>query len=136
MKATDGGGGGGGGNDGGSGGGSDSGGSAGLGVCRRVLLDAGRLPPPGKRTVLELQGHSIAIFGTPDGWHALADSCPHQGASLAGGRVEGGAVQCPAHGLRFDLVTGCLRNAPALKAVVYPLEPHPDGMLIVLPGKE
>jgi len=116
--------------------GGDGGGSAGPGACRRVLLDPARLPPPGKRTVLELQGHSIAIFGTPDGWHALADSCPHQGASLAGGKVEGGAVQCPAHGLRFDLATGCLRNAPALKAVVYPIEPYPDGIVIVLPGKE
>lgn len=106
------------------------------GVCRRVRLDPARLPPPGKRAVLQLQGHSIAVFGTPDGWHALADSCPHQGASLAGGKVEGGAVQCPAHGLRFDLATGCLRNAPALKAVVYPIEPHPDGIYIVLPGKE
>lgn len=103
---------------------------------RRVLLDPARLPPPGMRTVLQVEGHGIAIFGTPDGWHAIADSCPHQGASLAGGKVEGGAVQCPAHGLRFNLVSGCLRNAPALKVAVYPIDISPDGIYIVLPGKD
>lgn len=101
-----------------------------------MVLDPARLPPPGKRTVLQIAGHSIAVFGMDHGWSALADSCPHQGASLAGGKVQDGAVQCPAHGLRFDLATGCLRNAPALKAVVYPIESGPDGAVIVLPGKD
>ena len=104
--------------------------------ARRVALDPARLPAVGQRVVLHLEGHSIAFFGTADGWRAIADSCPHQGASLAGGKVEGGAVQCPAHGLRFDLATGCLRNAPALKVAVYPIETGPDGHCIVLPAKE
>lgn len=33
---------------------------------------------------------------------ALADRCPHRHAPLSGGRVEGGMIQCPYHGWRFD----------------------------------
>lgn len=105
-------------------------------ASRRVPLDPACLPPPGIHAVLQLQGYSIAIFGMDDGWRAIADSCPHQGASLAGGKLEDGAVQCPAHGLRFDLATGCLRNAPALRVAVYPIEMGPDGITIALPCKE
>lgn len=32
--------------------------------------------------------------------------CPHQGQSLAQGEIEEGVVTCPAHGSRFDLLTG------------------------------
>lgn len=102
----------------------------------RIALDPECLPLPGMRTVLNLHGHSIAIFGMQDGWRAIADSCPHQGASLAGGKVQDGAVQCPAHGLRFDLATGCLRQAPGLRVAVYPITTGPQGVTIGLPGKD
>lgn len=101
--------------------------------CLRVALEPSTLPPPGGRKVLTLHGHSIALFASGGAYHAIADSCPHQGASLAGGKVQDGAVQCPAHGLRFDLATGCLRNAPALRVAVYPIETGPDGIHVVLP---
>ena len=33
-------------------------------------------------------------------------TCPHKGVSLGRGEVEEGVVTCPAHGSRFDLLTG------------------------------
>jgi 3-phenylpropionate/trans-cinnamate dioxygenase ferredoxin subunit len=101
----------------------------------RVLLEPPMLPPAGGRKVLSLRGHSIALFEAGGSYRAIADSCPHQGASLAGGTVQDGAVQCPAHGLRFDLATGCLRNAPALRVAVYPIETGPDGVHLILPDQ-
>ena len=57
-------------------------------------LDAG-LPP-----------RSVLLLHTQAGLFALDNSCPHQGAALAGGKLDGPLLSCPAHGLRFDIRTG------------------------------
>src|SRR5215211_7680106 len=36
------------------------------------------------------------------------DVCIHRGAPLSGGRVEGDALVCPYHGLRFDGTGRCV----------------------------
>jgi len=48
----------------------------------------------------------LAAMRAGDTVHVLSATCPHQGASLAGGRVAGGKLYCPAHGLGFDLHSG------------------------------
>ena len=56
--------------------------------------------------------HEIALFRAEGTVHAIADSCPHNGASLATGQLEGTTMEkCRAHGLRFDITTGCPRGA-------------------------
>jgi len=95
-----------------------------------------RLPAPGGRVLLRLEGRCVVLFRVEDEYLAIDDSCPHQGASLSGGRVEGGAVQCPAHGLRFDLRSGCLHNAPQLRVSVYPIDIQQDRVFIRLPDQE
>ena len=57
------------------------------------------------RTVL-LGSRRVAVFRTPDGFHALAAACPHAGGPLADGLVADNCVTCPLHGRRFDLQTG------------------------------
>jgi len=61
----------------------------------------------------EGQGRSFAVGGTMVGvflsqgrYLAINDFCPHMGASLADGYVEGDAVSCPWHAWRFSLVDG------------------------------
>lgn len=49
--------------------------------------------------------------------HCLDGRCPQDGAHLAGGLVEGGAVECPMEGCRYDLATGAPRGGPARGAV-------------------
>ena len=39
---------------------------------------------------------------------AWRDRCPHAGAPLSHGRIEGDVVTCPWHAWRIDLVTGCV----------------------------
>lgn len=82
----------------------------------------------GTRRLLRADGHEIALFCVGERVHALADSCPHQGASLVTGKLDGGAVSCRAHGLRFDLTTGCMRGAPGFGVRVYPIRIH-DGQV-------
>lgn len=53
-----------------------------------------------------VESEQLAVVRVGDAVHALSDACPHQGASLAAGRVASGKLHCPAHGLGFDLRTG------------------------------
>lgn len=76
----------------------------------QTVAPATALEPYGK-TLITHGGHDIAIFRQGETLYALADSCPHSGASLCVGRVEGGHVKCPAHGLRFRLADGLLAGS-------------------------
>ena len=66
-------------------------------------------------------GRTIALFKVDGAIHAVDDSCPHAGSSLAGGKLEGAFVQCPGHGLSFDVRTGQMRGGSGLCAKTYPV---------------
>ncbi len=98
----------------------------------RYQVPAVAVPAAGQRALLEPEGHSIALFNIDGQFYAIADSCPHQGASLSGGQLQGRVVQCCAHGLRFDLVSGYLLNSDKLKVTTYPVEKDDDRLYIVI----
>ena len=72
------------------------------------LVKVGRLDDfrEGRGAAVRLDDKRVAIFKIGGRLHAIQDSCPHMGASLADGRVEQGAVVCHWHGWRFDLKSG------------------------------
>jgi 3-phenylpropionate/trans-cinnamate dioxygenase ferredoxin subunit len=86
-------------------------------------VDAGSVGelPDGSRRLLRTGGCEIALFNVHDRVYALDDSCPHQGSSLVVGKLEGTTVTCRAHGLRFDLATGCMRSSLPLRVRTYPV---------------
>lgn len=55
----------------------------------------------------------VAVYRVDGQLHAIADRCPHAGAALSGGEVEGTVVTCPGHGSRFDIRTGERLRGPA-----------------------
>jgi 3-phenylpropionate/trans-cinnamate dioxygenase ferredoxin component len=75
-------------------------------------------------------GHEIALFRIQGTVHAIADSCPHNGASLATGLLEGTTIKCRAHGMRFDITTGCPRAAGGFALRTYRTRVH-DGRVEV-----
>ncbi len=75
----------------------------------------------GQRTLVNIDGHSIAVFNVDGSVYAIDDRCPHTGSSLACGKLNGLTVQCPAHGLKFKLDTGCMIYTDALKVRTYPV---------------
>ena len=81
-------------------------------------LPQASIPEPGQRTLLRLHGKTIAVFNVDDTLYAIDDSCPHAGGSLLSGKLNGRMLQCPAHGLKFDLATGCMRSG-GLAATTY-----------------
>ncbi|WP_339729998.1 non-heme iron oxygenase ferredoxin subunit [uncultured Gimesia sp.] len=52
-----------------------------------------------------------------DQYLAIEDVCTHDGQPLTNGCIEDGAIVCPRHGARFDLVTGKALCMPATKPV-------------------
>ena len=48
---------------------------------------------------------------------ALDAHCPHRGAPMAEGRVDGDTITCPWHGSQFHLPDGALLRGPAVTAL-------------------
>ena len=83
----------------------------------------------GGRWFARREGREIALFRVRGQVYAIEDSCPHAGASLASAELEGTSISCRAHGLKFDLRTGCQRGG-GLTARTYPMREQ-DGRLQV-----
>ena len=81
--------------------------------------------------LLRVDGKRLVLARTATGYVAFDDACGHEGASLAGGTMICGTVQCPWHGSQFDTRTGCVKAGPATKRLtVYPVE-ESDGVVRV-----
>ncbi|MES2150672.1 MAG: Rieske 2Fe-2S domain-containing protein [Pseudomonadota bacterium] len=105
-------------------------------MSRRVELSTAQLPPEGGRALLRIDGHCLALFEVAGSFHAIEDSCPHQGASLCGGKLVGRTIQCLAHGLRFDLASGYLLNSTQLRVTTYPIEVEQGRVFLNLPDPD
>jgi phenylpropionate dioxygenase-like ring-hydroxylating dioxygenase large terminal subunit len=57
----------------------------------------------GAPLALALLGEELVLWRDAQGVaRAFTDRCPHRGARLSMGRVEGGELECPYHGWRFE----------------------------------
>ncbi|WP_460125167.1 Rieske (2Fe-2S) protein [Pseudomonas sp. S2_C03] len=101
-------------------------------MTRRIPVPAGKYPQAGGRALFEFEDKSLALFNVDGQLFVIDDSCPHQGASLCGGRLDGQVIQCCAHGLRFDLRSGYLLNSNLVKVNNYPVEIIDDQAFIIL----
>jgi 3-phenylpropionate/trans-cinnamate dioxygenase ferredoxin component len=79
---------------------------------------------------ITVRGTEIAVFKCEGRLHATQNWCPHAGAALSAGTVEGGAVVCPAHGYRFDLRTGACATDGQLRLKTYRLVPDGPGFTV------
>jgi nitrite reductase (NADH) small subunit/3-phenylpropionate/trans-cinnamate dioxygenase ferredoxin subunit len=84
-------------------------------VCRVTDLR------PGEGRTVEVGGKLVAVFCEGGRYYAIDDVCPHMGASLGGGHVEGGVVTCPWHAWRFRLADGAWADYPRIKIGCYPV---------------
>jgi 3-phenylpropionate/trans-cinnamate dioxygenase ferredoxin component len=80
--------------------------------------------PAGARRLVRTAGLEIALFNVHGNYHAIEDSCPHAGSSLGAGKLDGTTVTCRAHGLRFDLTTGCMRGVSGMRIRTFPVRVH------------
>ncbi|MCP4246680.1 MAG: Rieske 2Fe-2S domain-containing protein [bacterium] len=69
----------------------------------------------GKATSVSIEDHALVVFHLkdPERFIVADGCCPHAGADLAAGRVDGNLVTCPWHAWSFDLDTGrCITGQP------------------------
>ena len=60
---------------------------------------------------VELMGEKLVLFRDDNENFGLLDrQCPHRGADLCFGRLEGGGIRCPFHGWLFDVNGACLEQ--------------------------
>ena len=67
----------------------------------------------GEMRAFDVAGVQVTVANVNGQFHALDDTCTHQGCSLASGELEGITVTCPCHGSRFDVTTGQVLRGPA-----------------------
>jgi len=117
---------------------------------RNREIEAGRADeiPLGGRKIVEIDHLSIGIFHLRDGFHAVRNQCPHQGAELCKGSIhgthrpsdvgefepalDGRVLRCPWHGWEFDIVTGKGLYNEKDRVLAYEVRVHDDGRLTVL----
>lgn len=62
---------------------------------------------------VKLGERKIAIFKDGEDVLAIDDTCTHLDAPLSEGKVWGGKIICPWHGVQFNLRTGAASGPPA-----------------------
>ncbi len=91
--------------------------------------------PPGSGMVAEAKGMRIAVFNVGGRFHAIEDTCSHQGGPLSEGTLDGQVVTCPWHGARFDVTTGAVLSLPARRGVAtYPVRVSGPDLLVDIPA--
>ena len=105
-------------------------------TMRQIVIPAFNVPARGARSQLRIEGHSIVLFNVQGTLYAIGDTCPHAGASLANAKIDGRTVQCRAHGLRFDLLTGCMTTGRGLSVKTYAIEMRDGQAYLTLPQSD
>ncbi len=82
------------------------------------LIELSALPKGRGRRVCKA-GLDLAVFRIGDAVYAIDDSCPHAGAPLSNGKLQGTRITCPAHGLKFSLDRACPPSALTLEVKKY-----------------
>ena len=92
--------------------------------------------PPGTASVFTIEGRSVACFNVDGAVHAIDDTCPHAGGSLGTSKLEGTIVTCRAHGMKFDVATGCFAGSSAFGVASYPVKVADGKVLVAISSTE
>ena len=100
----------------------------------------------------ELGGRPVGVVRTPDGFRAVRNRCPHQGAAICAGRVTGTwrsrgpqqyeydgdarIVICPWHRWEFALEDGAsVAEVTNKRLVTYGVEVEGDDVYVLMKGR-
>ena len=101
-------------------------------MTARFQVPQEKISTSGARAFLKVDEKFLVLFNINEQFYAIDDSCPHQGASLFSGKLEGKSLQCCAHGLKFDLESGYMLNSTHLKMTSYLVEVIESDVFIVM----
>ncbi len=92
--------------------------------------------PEGEGRAYPVNGRMVAVFNRGSEYCAIDDFCPHMGASLAGGWVEGNVVTCPWHAWRFNVCDGTWCDNPRIKIDSFEVRVEGDEIQVRVPVRE
>jgi nitrite reductase/ring-hydroxylating ferredoxin subunit len=82
--------------------------------------------------VFQVNGHTLAVFNTPEGLFAVDNRCPHMGFPLDKGTIKDGILTCHWHHARFDLASGGAFDLFADDVMAYPVVVEGEDVFIDL----
>ncbi len=86
--------------------------------------------PMGAGKMIEVAELDIALFNYNGQFYAISDMCPHRGASLADGFLDGGKVFCPWHCFDFNLKTGACEMVSSLCVQAYEVKVEGEDIFV------
>jgi nitrite reductase (NADH) small subunit/3-phenylpropionate/trans-cinnamate dioxygenase ferredoxin subunit len=90
--------------------------------------------PEGTGSAVAVGDRLVAIFNLGGGrYTAIDDLCPHMGASLAAGHLEGEIVICPWHAWRFRVTDGTWCDNPRIKTQAFETRVVGDDIQVLVP---
>lgn len=88
--------------------------------------------PPGRGTVVTVEGKDVALFNVDGTFYAIEDVCLHQGMSLGSSKLEGKIVTCRGHGWKYDVTTGSTHPVPGIGVAAYPVKVVEGKILVAI----
>lgn len=89
--------------------------------------------PPGTLSLGSVGGSFVLLANVDGQIYATSGICPHAGAALNYGRLDGPEVECPLHGAVFDVTDGEVVMGPAPFGLIpYPVKVEGDEIFVDL----
>jgi apoptosis-inducing factor 3 len=90
----------------------------------------------GQMKAFTIADHKILLTRINGKLHAFGETCPHYGAPLEEGILNGTRIVCPWHHASYDATTGDVLEPPSLDALpVYQLKISGDDVIVALPDE-
>ena len=91
--------------------------------------------PEGQGRAFAVGKVMVAVFQVEGRFYAIDDFCPHQGASLAEGYLDGCTVACPWHHWRFSIEDGSWLDNPKISVQKYGVRVKGQNIQVQLPSE-
>jgi nitrite reductase/ring-hydroxylating ferredoxin subunit len=88
--------------------------------------------PLGRSKAYIVNGRTIALYHTDDGFFATDNTCPHRGGPLAEGDLIGNEINCPWHLWGFDVATGLCAGNPSIRVAAHEVRLEGDRIFVRL----
>ena len=85
---------------------------------------------PGEGQSYTVGERIIGVFNVDGDFFAINDLCPHMGASLSAGFLDGCQVACPWHAWRFSVTEGTWCDNPKLRIETFETRVEGDDLYV------
>ena len=87
---------------------------------------------PGSVKAVDVAGQEVALYNVDGTFYATSNLCPHQGAPLSDGMLEGKQIICSWHAWAFDVETGISPVNPRAKIPCFQIKAEGEDIFVSL----